>query len=133
MKSRGLGDVYKRQLEGRLLDKYTIESDTDLNNIEHVSKNGWNSGYRDYVTGIPLVDETKTFNYKDRTALFRIDVNPTGLKFSEYAKSVGASGKWVSKNWSVTDVLPEGLSLVPLTEDGADSVSYTHLTLPTTF
>lgn len=117
---KALKSSAKYELEGRLLDKYTIESDTDLNNIDNVSKNGWNSSYRDYITGIPLVDETKTFNYKDRTALFRIDVNPTGLKFSEYAKSVGASDKWVSKNWSVTDVLPEGLSLVPLTKGGSD-------------
>ncbi|WP_306826276.1 prealbumin-like fold domain-containing protein [Gleimia europaea] len=117
---KALKSSAKYELEGRLLDKYTIESDTDLNNIDNVSKNGWDSGYRDFVTGVPLVDETKTFNYKDRTAMFRIDVNPTGLKFSEYANSVGASGKWVSKNWSVTDVLPEGLSLVPLTKGGSD-------------
>ena len=110
----------KYDLEGRLLDKYAIEYDTDLDSMSSVSKNGWESGYRSWVTNIPLVDKQKTFNYKDRTALFRIDVNPTGLKLSEYAKSLGTPNLTDLKNLSVTDVLPEGFSLAPLTEGGAD-------------
>ncbi|MDO5719707.1 MAG: prealbumin-like fold domain-containing protein [Actinomycetaceae bacterium] len=118
LKSLSASALY--DLAGRLLDKYAIEFNTDLDNLESVSKNGWNSHYRDYVTNIPLVDETKTFNYQDRTAMFRIDVNPTGLKLSDYAKSLGVPSEMDLKNLSVTDELPDGFSLAPLTEDGSD-------------
>lgn len=107
-------------LKGQLLDKYAIEFDTNLDSMSSVSKNGWDSSYRDYVTGIPLVDKTKTFNYQNRTALFRIDVNPTGLKLPKYAESLGIPSEMDLTNLSVTDELPDGFSLEPLETGGSD-------------
>lgn len=107
-------------IEGRLLDKYVLEYDTDLDSLTSVSKNGWSSSYRDYLTGIPQVDPGKTFNYKDRTAFFRIDVNPLGLKWAEYVKSLGLPSDFDMSSLTVSDVLPDGFSLEPIDAAGSD-------------
>lgn len=127
----GSGDTFKTvpassifELPSNLLNKYAIENDVNLNNMGDVSKNGWESGYRDYVTGIPEVDKTKTFNYQDRSILFRIDVNPQGLKLNEYIKSLGEKLEGDFTRLTIKDTLQEGLTLEPIEENGPDFYIY---------
>lgn len=127
----GSGDTFKTvpassifELPSNLLNKYAIENDVDLNSMDSVSKNGWKSGYRDFVTGIPEVDKTKTFNYKDRSILFRIDVNPQGLKLNEYIESLGEKPEGDFTKLTIKDTLQEGLTLEPIEENGPDFYIY---------
>lgn len=127
----GSGDTFKTvpassifELPSNLLNKYAIENDVNLNNMSDVSKNGWKSGYRDFVTGIPEVDKTKTFNYQDRSILFRIDVNPQGLKLNEYIKSLGKKLEGDFTKLTIKDTLQEGLTLEPIEENGSDFYIY---------
>ena len=127
----GSGDTFKTvpassifELPSNLLNKYAIENDVDLNSMDSVSKNGWKSGYRDFVTGIPEVDKTKTFNYKDRSILFRIDVNPQGLKLNEYIESLGEKPEGDFTKLTIKDTLQEGLTLEPIEENGSDFYIY---------
>ena len=127
----GSGDTFKMvpassifELPSNFLNKYAIENDVNLNKMDDVSKNGWESGYRDYVTGIPEVDKTKTFNYQDRSILFRIDVNPQGLKLNEYVKSLGEELEGDFTKLTIKDTLQEGLTLEPIEENGPDFYIY---------
>ena len=113
------------ELPGNLLSKFAMEYDANLDKMEDVSKNGWKSSWRDYITGIPEVDDSKTLNYKDRSILFRIDVNPQGLKLQDYiSKLAGNKPKGDFTKLEVKDVLQEGLSLCPVKDGGPDYYIY---------
>lgn len=127
----GSGDTFKTvpadsifELPSNLLNKYAIENDVNLNKMDDVSKNGWEEDLRDYITGIPEVDKTKTFNYQDRSILFRIDVNPQGLKLNEYVKSLGEKLEGDFTKLTIKDSLQEGLTLEPIEENGPDFYIY---------
>lgn len=116
-------DMY--QLPVNLLNKFAMERDTDLNNMDDVSKNGWISDSGESLTDIPQINDLKTFNYKDRTVLFRIDINPQGLDFEKYISNL--SGKKPEENFTnldVQDELQEGLTLQPVEEGGPDYYIY---------
>ncbi|MBY4798119.1 hypothetical protein K6V98_07150 [Collinsella sp. AGMB00827] len=105
--------------EGRILSKYAMEFDTDLSKLDQVSRSGWESPYRDFVTNKPLGDKNRTFNYRDHTAYFRIDVNPDGIDLADYAQATGKDPATFDQ-LTIKDSLSEGCSLVPLAEGGSE-------------
>lgn len=120
-----LSAVDRYELPGNLLDKFAMEYDAKLDKMDDVSKNGWKSSWRDFITGIPEVDTTKTFNHKNRTILFRIDVNPQGLKLGDYLAQLGGTkpaGDFTKL--TIQDSLQDGLTLVPVEDGGPDYYLY---------
>ena len=128
----GSGETFKTipavdryELPGLLLNKFAMEHDADLKDTGSVSKNNYTSSYRTFITNIPLVDDSKTFNYKDRSILFRIDVNPQGLKLNEYIESLnGEKPEGDFTNLTIKDTLLDGLTLEPIEENGPDFYIY---------
>lgn len=107
---------------GDLFDKIALEFDTDLDNMDSVSKDN-NDGFWSENDN---VDDTRVFNHKDRTAYFRIDVNPYGLNFPQYKADLktDALAEKDFDHLSVTDQLPEHWKLVPVDESGAPFALY---------
>ena len=71
------------------------------------------------------MDPTKTFNHKNRTILFRIDVNPQGLNLSDYLAQLGGTkpaGDFTKL--TIQDSLQDGLTLVPVEDGGPDYYLY---------
>lgn len=117
----GKGDTLKTisavdryQLPVSLLGKFALEYDANLKDPED-----------DNLASSIYTDESKTLNYKDRTVLFRIDVNPQGLNLNDYLSRL--SGKKPDgdfKDLEIRDVLEDRLKLEPVEKGGPDYYIY---------
>ncbi|MBS4899474.1 MAG: hypothetical protein KHZ87_01755 [Clostridiales bacterium] len=108
--------------KGDMFDKIALEYDTDLNNMKSVSKDNNSSFWSEQDN----VNDSRVFNHKDRTAYFRIDVNPYGLDIPQYKKDLKLKTDItkLSDSLSVTDKLPANWKLVPIDESGAMFTMY---------
>lgn len=102
----------KHRLPVGLLSKFAIEFDTMFENLDDYN-----------LSNTPYVNDNNTFNYNNRTVLFRIDVNPQGMSLNEYVKALsGKSLEGDFTNIEIKDTLEEGLSLDQI--DGNDFLIY---------
>lgn len=109
------------RFDANLFRKTVLNYDVDLNDLE----SGWqvkDASYGSiYTDNYKRVDPAKTFNYKDRTSLFRININPFGTNWREYLKDVKNKPETLPNYDKVvlTDNLPDDWKLVPVDDSGA--------------
>lgn len=127
----GEGDTFKTipakapfTLRVNLLKKNALSFDSTLKIVE-----GGNS---------PLsVSESSAFNYKNRTVLFRIDVNPQGLKLGDYIKQlkpgVDEKPEIDFTKLEIKDTLPEGLKLSDTVENKGQGNYYIYEAKPASY
>lgn len=130
-----LNDSASRSLPVNLLSKYLIKRDTDLTIVENPGDevDPGNNGNpedpgnntepkREYLDNIIPAGAGEAFNYKDRTVLFRIDVNRHGMKLSDYINELsgGNKPKGDFTKLEVTDVLDKDLELEKVVSGGSD-------------
>lgn len=149
-----LYDSASRSLPVNLLSKYLIKRDTNLTKEEKPADEGdagntgnagnpgnagepGNAGNtenpgnntepkREYLENIMPAGASEAFNYKDRTVLFRIDVNRHGMKLADYIKELSGDNKPKGDftKLEVTDVLDKDLKLEKVIENGPDFYIY---------
>ena len=130
-----LNDSASRSLPVNLLSKYLIKRDTDLTIVEKPGDEAdpGNNGNpedpgnntepkREYLDNIIPAGAGEAFNYKDRTVLFRIDVNRHGMNLSDYIKELSGENKPKGDftKLEVTDVLDKDLKLEKVVSGGSD-------------
>lgn len=109
------------RFDANLFRKTVLNYDVDLNDLKsvwQVKDASYGSIYTDYYK---KVDPAKTFNYKDRTSFFRININPFGTNWEEYLKDVKNKPETLPNYDKVvlTDNLPDDWKLVPVDDSGA--------------
>lgn len=109
------------RFDANLFRKTVLNYDVDLNDLQavwQVKDASYGYIYTDYYK---KVDPAKTFNYKDRTSLFRININPFGTNWGQYLKDVkNKPEKMPNYNKvNLNDNLPDDWKLVPVDDSGA--------------
>ena len=119
LKTLSATDYYK--FDASLFKKTALERDLNLADTGSVSKKKEpsNSFYQFYMEWVKNVDPAKVFNYKDRTAYFRLDVNILGTDWNKYYANLKKplDPKPNYSKLTLADTLPEGWTLVPVDDE----------------